>query len=78
VQLSDVAATTELEPEPEAMTARLLPGDGVVDYAELWEAFDHIGATPVVAAEVMASALVAEGASSMAAKVHDACRAVLP
>jgi hypothetical protein len=67
VQLSDVAATTELEPEPEAMT-----------YAELWEAFDHIGATPVVAAEVMASALVAEGASSMAAKVHDACRAVLP
>ena len=78
VQLSDVAASTELEPEPEAMTARLLPGDGVVNYAELWEALDHIGATPVVAAEVMASALVAEGASSMAAKVHDACRAVLP
>ena len=54
VQLSDVAVSTELEPEPEAMTARLLPGDGVVDYAELWEALDHIGATPVVAAEVMA------------------------
>ena len=50
----------------------------MVNYAELWEAIDHIGATPVVAAEVMASALVAEGASSMAAKVHDACRAVLP
>ncbi|HAI64948.1 MAG TPA: hypothetical protein DCM13_08705 [Acidimicrobiaceae bacterium] len=78
VQLSDVAASTELEPEPEAMTARLLPGDGVVNYAELWEALDHIGATPVVAAEVMASALVAEGASSMASKVHDACRTVLP
>ncbi len=78
VQLSDVAASTELEPEPEAMTARLLPGDGVVDYAELWEALDHIGATPVVAAEVMASSLAAEGASSMAAKVHDTCRAVLP
>ena len=78
MQLNDVAASTDLEPEPEAMTARLLPGDGVVDYAELWEALDHIDATPVVAAEVMAADLVAEGASSMAAKVHDACRTVLP
>lgn len=80
MQLSDVATSTELEPEPEAMTARLLPRDGVVDYAELWEALDDIGATPVVvaaAAEVMAAELGAEGASSMAAKVHDACRAVL-
>jgi len=78
VQLSDVAASTELEPEPEAMTARLLPGDGVVDYPELWEALDQIDATPVVAAEVMAAEFVAEGESSMTAKVHDACRSVLP
>ncbi|MEO0492641.1 MAG: sugar phosphate isomerase/epimerase [Actinomycetota bacterium] len=78
VQLSDVAATSPLEVEQEAMTARLVPGQGVVDFAEVWEALDHIGATPVVAAEVMAADLVAEGPATMAAKVHDACRAVLP
>lgn len=78
VQLSDVAASTELDTEPEAMTARLLPGHGIVDFGELWAALDHIGATPVVAAEVMSNEMVADGAASMAAKVHDACRAVLP
>ncbi|MEM8707358.1 MAG: sugar phosphate isomerase/epimerase [Actinomycetota bacterium] len=78
VQLSDVAVSTDLDTEPEAMTARLLPGDGIVDYAALWGALDHIGATPVVAAEVMSAEMVAEGPASMAAKVHDACRTVLP
>ena len=69
VQLSDVAASTELEPEPEAMTARLLPGDGVVNYAELWEGTRphrrHTGRRR----RSDGLALVAEGASSMAAKV---------
>lgn len=79
VQLSDVAVDPGPDgPEPEAMHARLLPGEGIVDYASLWDALDHIGATPVVAAEVLSDPLVAQGMPAMAAAVHDAARRVLP
>lgn len=78
VQLSDAGPVPATEVEPEAMTARLLPGDGVVDHAALWAALAAIGATPVVAAEVMSSDLVATGAEAMAAAVHRAARSVLP
>ena len=78
VQLSDVAASPELDVEPEAMTARLLPGQGIVDYASVWDALDHIGATPVVATEVMSNELVATGPAAMAKVVHDAAVPVLP
>jgi len=78
VQLSDAAPTPAAEVEPEAMTARLLPGDGVVEHTALWAALAAIGATPVIAAEVMSSDLVATGAEPMAAAVHRAARSVLP
>jgi len=78
VQLSDAPSVPAADVEPEAMTARLLPGDGIVDFAELWDALDSIGAEPVVAAEVMSAALTATGPVPMAAKVHDAARGVLP
>ena len=78
VQLSDAPADAAAELEPEAMTARLLPGEGVVDYAAVWDALDHIGATPVVAAEVLSESLKAAGPAAMAAQVHAAARRVLP
>lgn len=78
LQLSDASATPAADVEPEAMTARLLPGDGIVAYAELWDALDSIGAEPVVAVEVMSSALCAQGPAAMATTVHAAGRAVLP
>ena len=78
VQLSDVAAEPADDVEHEAMHERLLPGAGVVDYAELWTALDHIGATPVVAAEVLRDKLVPDGMPSMATAVHSAARSVLP
>ncbi|MEM9464226.1 MAG: sugar phosphate isomerase/epimerase [Actinomycetota bacterium] len=78
VQLSDVATEPADDVEYEAMHARLLPGDGAVDYTALWSALDHIGAEPVVAAEVMDDALVGHGPRVMAAAVHTAARSVLP
>lgn len=78
VQLSDAPAEPAHDVEPEAMTARLLPGEGVVDYAPIWDALDHIGATPVVAVEVLSDALKARGPAAMAHAVHDAARGVLP
>ena len=78
VQLSDAPAAPAADVEPEAMTARLLPGTGVVDFAAVWDALDHIGATPVVAAEVLSDTLKADGPAAMAQAVHDASRGVLP
>ena len=77
VQLSDVSAEPAADVEHEAMHERRLPGDGVVDYAALWDALDHIGATPVVAAEVLSDALVPQGPLAMATAVHSAARSVL-
>lgn len=78
VQLSDTAATPSADVEHEAMHDRLLPGDGTVDFAALWEALDHIGAEPAIAAEVLSDDLVAAGPDAMADSVHAAARAVLP
>ena len=78
VQLSDLAAEPADDVEHEAMHERLLPGTGIVDYAALWDALDHIGATPVVAAEVLRDDLVPSGMTAMGAAVHDAARGVLP
>lgn len=78
VQLSDVAAQPGSDVEGEAMHARLLPGAGGVDFGALWDALDHIGARPVVAAEVMNDGLVAQGPAAMATAVHAAARSVLP
>ncbi len=78
VQLSDATDSPTDDLNAEAMTGRLLPGAGVVDFAEIWSALDSIGASPLVAAEVLSTELVAEGPEEMARRVHDACRAVLP
>ncbi|MDW3218711.1 MAG: TIM barrel protein [Acidimicrobiales bacterium] len=81
VQLCEPSAAPTMatgEIENEAMHARRLPGAGTVDHPSIWDALDHIGSTPFVAAEVFSDELVADGPVSMARAVHDACRAVLP
>ncbi|MFT5202114.1 MAG: sugar phosphate isomerase/epimerase [Candidatus Aldehydirespiratoraceae bacterium] len=81
VQLCDPSAAAEMpldQVENEAMTARRAPGSGAVDYASIWEALDHIGSAPFVAAEVFSRDLDATGPAAMAKVIHDACRAVLP
>ena len=58
VQLCD-AAPGDGRSMDEAMAGRLLPGDGVVDFAALATQLAAIGATPVVATEIFNPALVA-------------------
>lgn len=82
VQLCDPSAAAEMaldEVENEAMTARRPPSaDGPVDYAAIWDALDHIGSDPFVAAEVFSTELAAQGVTAAAQTIHDSCRAVLP
>ena len=81
VQLCDPSDAADMpvdQIENEAMRGRQAPGAGLVDYAAIWDALEHIGSDPFVAAEVFSDQLAAQGASSMAQAVHDACRSVLP
>jgi len=78
VQLDDA----KVEPQgddimAETMGARLLPGDGDVDYAELFAALDEIGADPVWAPEVFNTELMALGPDEMARRIGTATRKVL-
>jgi sugar phosphate isomerase/epimerase len=78
VQISDAAAERGADSETEAMTARRLPGDGVVDFAQFFAVLDDIGATPFVATEIFNPSLVAElGAEPTARAMHDAAQAVM-
>ena len=81
VQLCEPSIAAEMpldEVEDEAMHRRRLPGVGAVDYAAIWDALDHIGSEPFVAAEIFNDELLATGRHAMAKAAHDACRAVLP
>lgn len=82
VQLCDPSEAAEMPldaVENEAMTARRPPStDGQVDYAGIWDALDHIGSTPYVAAEVFNTELTGQGFTVAAQTIHDAARAVLP
>lgn len=81
VQLCEPSAAPEMaldQVEDEAMHQRRSPGAGMVDFAAIWDALDHIGSDPFVAAEVFNDDLLSTGRHAMAKTVHDACRAVLP
>jgi sugar phosphate isomerase/epimerase len=77
VQLGD--ATPEPAPDlfAEAMSARVLPGDGVVDLKAVLDALAGIGADPYVAAEVFNAGLAAGGPGPMAQAVRRACTVAL-
>ncbi len=66
------------EPGPEqygdAMTARLLPGDGHVDFDELFAALLQIGADPIVSPEIFNRANLAAGVSEWAESMERSCR----
>jgi len=73
VQVCDVAAEPAGDPLTDAMSNRLLPGEGVVDFAELFAVLREIGASPFVATEIFNPALVAEqGAVGAAMAMRDA------
>jgi sugar phosphate isomerase/epimerase len=73
MQLSDVAPVAGDSLVAETMTNRLLPGDGVVDFAGLFGVLDEMGATPFVSSEVFNTELVAQGPAIAARQMYDAC-----
>jgi sugar phosphate isomerase/epimerase len=56
---------------------RLLPGDGVVDIAEVLQVLDEIGADPMIISEVFSSELSALEPTENAQRQYAAARAVL-
>jgi sugar phosphate isomerase/epimerase len=78
VQVSDVAAERSADMWAETMNGRLLPGDGVVDFADLFTRLATIDAAPFVATEVFNPSLVREwGAAGAAAAMREAAAEVL-
>jgi sugar phosphate isomerase/epimerase len=61
-----------------AVTARPLPGDGVVDIPAIVAALSEIGADPFFAMEVFNTKLAAEGPEIMAAQVRAAADSLFP
>ncbi|MCY4134780.1 MAG: sugar phosphate isomerase/epimerase [bacterium] len=80
VQLCDAAAELpgDMDVATETMTARLLPGDGAVDFAEVLGIITGSGATPIWFPEVFSTPLAAAGPQTMAPQVLDASRSVMP
>ncbi len=72
VQLSDARPMAAADLAVEAMTDRLLPGDGVVDFRRLFTVLRSIGAAPYVATEVFNPKLVSEHGAEGAARAMKA------
>jgi len=79
VQLCDAPdeLPSDMDMATETMTARLLPGDGAVDFAEVLGILADSGATPIWFPEVFSSPLAAAGPQAMAHQVVAATRSVL-
>lgn len=79
VQLCDAAADIpdEMDIATETMTARLLPGVGAVDFAEVLGIIAGSGAAPIWFPEVFSTTLAAAGPQTMAPQVHAASRSVM-
>jgi sugar phosphate isomerase/epimerase len=79
VQVCDAAATPMDDSLTEAMSARVLPGDGVVDFAEVFALLGGIGAGPFVATEIFNPGFVAErGPHAAAVAMAAAGQSVVP
>ena len=79
VQLCDAAPASGVDLMTEAMTNRLLPGDGIVDFAAVFSTLDAIDASPYVATEIFNGALVVDrGALGAATAMRDAAVRVCP
>jgi sugar phosphate isomerase/epimerase len=78
VQVCDAAPTPTGDSLTEAMSARLLPGDGVVDFGAVFSLLADIGAEPFLATEIFNPAFVAEhGRDAAAAAMAAASRPVV-
>jgi sugar phosphate isomerase/epimerase len=77
LQLSDAPARPGPDLFTETLTARRLPGDGVIDLDEVLDVLGAQGAAPAVVSEVFSSALAALGPAESARRQHAAARAVL-
>jgi sugar phosphate isomerase/epimerase len=78
VQLDDAPTQPAGEDSmAESMTARLLPGEGDVDYAPLFAALDEIGADPIWAPEIFNTELLALGPDEMAKRIAVSTRKLL-
>lgn len=77
LQLCDAGPKPMDDVMTEAMTARRLPGQGVVDFAAVFAALGGIGASPYAATEVFNPALVQElGAEGAARAMREAAERV--
>jgi sugar phosphate isomerase/epimerase len=77
VQIADAAAQVT-DAESKGLDGRLLPGAGVVDFAEFFGVLAEIGAQPFFATEVFNEELVAaKGAKGAAVAMRRAAQAVL-
>ena len=76
LQLSDAAEDEGDDLMRESIQARLLPGEGAIDYGRLFACLERIGARPLIAPEVFNRALAERGPAEMARRVAEASRAV--
>ena len=76
LQVSDCRPAPQGDPLTECTPQRLLPGEGAVDFAELFGVLDEIGAEPLVAPEVFNAELLALGPAEMARRIATRTRAV--
>lgn len=76
VPLLQVCDTGEAMDDPylEATTARRLPGEGAVDFEELFEALHRIGADPIVSPEVFDLASLAASPERWPRRLATVCR----
>ena len=78
IQVCDAGPEPAADVMDEAMTARLLPGDGVVDFGGLFTALGRIGADPFVATEVFNPSVVrSQGKAAAAVAMARAAREVV-
>lgn len=77
LQLDDAALEAADDPIVETMTARLLPGEGVVDIPRLLDTLDEMNASPLVVCEIFSSVLSAADPLENARRQYAAAQAVL-
>lgn len=78
VQIDDAAKEPSGEdPMMESMTKRELPGDGDVDFGELFAVLDEIGADPIWSPEIFNVGLMGLGKEEMAKRICDSTKKLL-
>lgn len=77
LQINDAPADIGDDWVRATMSGRLLPGEGVIDIAELLNTLDELGASPVIITEVFSDQLRSLGVAESARRQFAAARSVL-